>query len=114
MTNGWMVLTKDNQVVHAREVLVPDPLQDQARLQLIEETSGPPHMLEVDPKKTPMRLVGKQPMPGRMRIPPLSEMPRLNLGGESSSVVRHVVQHKVQKSDDQVPPQSTKERTGPN
>ena len=52
MTNGWMVLTKDNQVVHAREVIVPDPLQDQARLQLIEETSGPPHMLEVDPKKT--------------------------------------------------------------
>ena len=43
-------------------------------------------------------------MPGRMRIPPLSEMPRLNLGGEFSSV--------VQKSDDQVPPQSTKERTG--
>ena len=59
MTNGWMFLTKDNQVVHAREVLVPDPLQDQARLQLIEETSGPPHMLEVDPKKPPNAVSGK-------------------------------------------------------
>lgn len=60
--------------MHAREVVVPDPLSEQARIQLEEESK---------PGKPTHRLWGKQPPPGQiqMKIPPL---PRLDRGGEPS------------------------------
>ena len=48
MTSGWLVCTtKDQHVLHAREAILPDPLGDQAQLQLEED----PH-----PGKPPLRL----------------------------------------------------------
>ena len=78
MTSGWLVCTtKDQHVLHAREAILPDPLGDQAQLQLEED----PH-----PGKPPLRLWHKQPLPGPapMKLPPL---PRLDRGGESSLVL---------------------------
>eukprot|EP00435_Cladocopium_sp_Y103_P000232 s4628_g1.t1 len=79
MTNGWLVFTtKERQVLHAREAILPDPVGDQVHLQLEEAEAG---------SKPPRRLHGKQPMPGHlpMRVP-LPEMPRDDRGGESSLV----------------------------
>ena len=74
MTFGWLVQTEvDQHVVHAREVIVPDPLSEQAQIELHEETN---------PNKPPYRLWGKQPFPGRPR-PKLPE-PRFDRGGEPS------------------------------
>ena len=73
MTSGWLVQTKtENQVMHAREVVLPDPLSEQARIQLEEEEK---------PGKPTHRLWGKQSPPGssHMKLPPL---PRLDRGGE--------------------------------
>ena len=77
MSNGWLVLTtKERQVLHSREAILPDPVGDQVHLQLEEAEAG---------SKPPRRLHGKQPMPGHqpMRVP-LPEMPRDDRGGESS------------------------------
>ena len=78
MTSGWLVrTTKDQHVLHAREAILPDPLGDQAQLQLEEDLRpGKPHL----------RLWHKQPPPGPapMKLPPL---PRLDRGGESSLVL---------------------------
>ena len=80
MTNGWLVFTtKERQVLHAREAILPDPpVGDQVHLQLEEAEAG---------SKPPRRLHGKQPMPGHqpMRVP-LPEMPRDDRGGEPSLV----------------------------
>ena len=73
MTSGWLVQTKtENQVMHAREIVLPDPLSEQARIQLEEEEK---------PGKPTRRLWGKQSPPGssHMKLPPL---PRLDRGGE--------------------------------
>ena len=73
MTSGWLVQTKtENQVMHTREVVLPDPLSEQARIQLEEEEK---------PGKPTHRLWGKQSPPGsnHMKFPPL---PRLDRGGE--------------------------------
>ena len=83
MSNGWLVLTtKERQVLHSREAILPDPVGDQVHLQLEEAEAG---------SKPPRRLHGKQPMPGHqpMRVP-LPEMPRDDRGGESSLVQRVV------------------------
>ena len=74
MTNGWLVFTtKERQVLHACEAILPDPVGDQVHLQLEEAEAG---------SKPPRRLHGKQPMPGHqpMRVP-LPEMPRDDRGG---------------------------------
>ena len=79
MTNGWLVFTtKERQVLHASEAILPDPVGDQVHLQLEEAEAG---------SKPPRRLHGKQPMPGHqpMRVP-LPEMPRDDRGGEPSLV----------------------------
>ena len=75
MTQGWVLRTDSNQVVHAREVIQPDPVGDQVRIHLEELTN---------PDKPPMRIWGKQPDPKMdgMKLPAL-EAPRLDLGGES-------------------------------
>ena len=74
MTFGWLVQTEvDQHVVHAREVIVPDPLSEQAQIELHEEPN---------PNKPPYRLWGKQSFPGRPR-PKLPE-PRFDRGGEPS------------------------------
>ena len=73
MSNGWLVLTtKERQVLHSREAILPDPVGDQVHLQLEEAEAG---------SKPPRRLHGKQPMPGHqpMRVP-LPEMPRDDRG----------------------------------
>ena len=46
MASGWLVrTTKDQHVLHAREAILPDPLGDQAQLQLEEDLRpGKPHL----------------------------------------------------------------------
>ena len=51
MINGWLVFTtKERQVLHAREAILPDPVGDQVHLQLEEAEAG---------SKPPRRLHGK-------------------------------------------------------
>ena len=59
--------------MHTREVVLPDPLSEQARIQLEEEEN---------PGKPTHRLWGKQSPPGsnHMKLPPL---PRLDRGGST-------------------------------
>ena len=72
MTSGWLVqTTKEDQVLQAREAILPDPLSNLAQIQLEEQGSD---------EKPPFRLVGKQPMPV---APPFElKKPWLNPGGE--------------------------------
>lgn len=84
MTQGWLVKTKDGHVMHARDTIMPDPAEDQARLQLEEATV---------PEKLGHSLREKQPPPGVvMRLPP---RPRENRGGESGA-------NDVEKSDEKL------------
>ena len=74
MSNGWLVQTiQDQHVLHAREVMLPDPLGDQAQIELQEEQN---------PGKPKHRLWGKQSLNPRspMKLP---FFPREHRGGES-------------------------------
>ena len=74
MSNGWLVQTiQDQHVLHAREVILPDPLGDQAQIELQEEQN---------PGKPKHRLWGKQSLNPRspMKLP---VFPREHRGGES-------------------------------
>ena len=72
MSNGWLVqTTNDQHVLHAREVILPDPLGDQAQIQLEEEQY---------PGKPKHRLWGKQSI---IPKPPMKlSLPRGDRGGE--------------------------------
>ncbi len=73
MSSGWLVTTvADQHVLHAREVILPEPLGDQAQIQPEEETN---------PGKPKYRLWGKQSLGPRfpMHLP----LPRDDRGGES-------------------------------
>ena len=86
MTVGWLVQTVgENHVMHAREAILPDPLSENARIQLEEETK---------PGKPRYRLWGKQSPPGQlpMKLPPL---PRVSRGGEPLSDVEKLMKEEM-------------------